>query len=235
MDTNLLSEKLMAFGLTRQEAVIYLELVQTTAATGYEIAKQTGISRSNVYNALAGLVDKGAAYVLDGPVTRYQAAEVSEFCHNKLKALQEAAQYLKAHVPKGRTDTEGYLTISGDDKIRDKAQYLLKTVKERAYVSMSMEHIRLFLPELSELLAEGKKLVLLTNGTPDLPGAIFYPTEDKGDQIGIITDSAYVLSGELGKGAHSSCLYTGQPNFVQVFKDSMRNEIKLIELTKGEK
>ena len=57
MDTNQLIEKLMAFNLTRQEANIYLALHEAGAKTGYEIAKQTGISRSNAYNALAGLVD----------------------------------------------------------------------------------------------------------------------------------------------------------------------------------
>ena len=53
-------------------------------------------------------------------------------------------------------------------------------------------------------------------------------------QIGVITDSAYVLTGEYGRGGISTCLYSGQPNFVQVFKDSMHNEIKLIQLLKGE-
>ena len=33
--------------------------------TGYEATKLTGISRSNTYTALAGLVEKGAAYVLE--------------------------------------------------------------------------------------------------------------------------------------------------------------------------
>lgn len=47
-------------------------------------------------------------------------------------------------------------------------------------------------------------------------------------------DSKYVLTGELGKGKDSTCLYSGQMNFVQVFKDSMKNEIRLLELEKGQ-
>ena len=61
-------------------------------------------------------------------------------------------------------------------------------------------------------------------------GIKFYLTSDKKNQVAIITDSKYVLSGELGKGRESTCVYSGQANFVQVFKDSMKNEIRLLEL-----
>ena len=55
-------ERLMEFGLTRHEASLYILLTLEGSLNGYEAAKQSGISRSNAYNALAGLVDKGAAY-----------------------------------------------------------------------------------------------------------------------------------------------------------------------------
>ena len=48
-------ERLMHFNLTRQEATLYLLLIKAGRLTGYEAAKQTGISRSNTYTALAGL------------------------------------------------------------------------------------------------------------------------------------------------------------------------------------
>ena len=59
-------ENLMRFGLTRQESTLYVQLLAEGAMTGYEAAKATGISRSNAYTSLAGLVDKGAACTVDG-------------------------------------------------------------------------------------------------------------------------------------------------------------------------
>ena len=50
MDEMSYIEKLMVFGLTRQEASIYLCLYRNGTLTGYEAAKLTGISRSNVFN-----------------------------------------------------------------------------------------------------------------------------------------------------------------------------------------
>ena len=58
-------EMLTCFGLTRQEAKIYLLLLTEGALSGYEASKRAGISRSNAYGALAGLVDKGAACLLE--------------------------------------------------------------------------------------------------------------------------------------------------------------------------
>jgi len=64
MNEAALIEKLAAFGLTRQEASIYLCLTANRELSGYEVSKLTGFSRSNVYNALASLVEKGSAYLL---------------------------------------------------------------------------------------------------------------------------------------------------------------------------
>ena len=60
MEQNQYVEYLLHFGLTRQEALIYVELLVKGKQTGYEIAKETGISRSNVYSVLAALAEKGA-------------------------------------------------------------------------------------------------------------------------------------------------------------------------------
>ena len=61
MEEAAIIEQLILFGLSRQEAAIYLCLLQNEELTGYEVAKLTGISRSNVYNGLASLVEHGAA------------------------------------------------------------------------------------------------------------------------------------------------------------------------------
>ena len=53
MEEAAIIEQLILFGLSRQEAAIYLCLLQNEELTGYEVAKLTGISRSNVYNGLA--------------------------------------------------------------------------------------------------------------------------------------------------------------------------------------
>jgi len=54
------------------------------------------------------------------------------------------------------------------------------------------------------------------------------------DQIRLIIDSEYILTGTVMGKSSDTCLYSGQKNFVRVFKDAMRNEIALIRLKQGE-
>ena len=71
MDESKAIEYLMHFGMSRQEATVYLRLIEAGKQTGYEIARDTGISRSNVYASLAALVEKGAAYLVEEDAKRY--------------------------------------------------------------------------------------------------------------------------------------------------------------------
>ena len=83
MEQTSFTERLMEFGLTRQEASIYQCLLTEGKVTGYEVAKQTGISRSNAYNSLASMTEKGAAYLVEEASTRkYVPVPLNEFCKN---------------------------------------------------------------------------------------------------------------------------------------------------------
>ena len=233
----ILAERLVQFGLTRQEANIYLCLLQNKDLSGYEVSKITGISRSNVYGALASLVEKGAAYLLAGETNKYIAVMIEEFCENRIRRLKELKQELSAQIPQIRDSSEGYITISSHRHITDKIYNMLEHVEYRVYLSMPTVYLEQFRRHLEQLSADGKKVVLLVSELPptEIKGSIVYQTERKCDsKLTLIVDSSFVLTGEMTGSVTDSCLYCGQKNFVDVFKDSLRNEIKLIQLTKGD-
>ena len=233
MEQNQYVEYLLHFGLTRQEALIYVELLVKGKQTGYEIAKETGISRSNVYSVLAALAEKGAAYVIEESAKRYIPVKVEEFCGNCIHRMQEEQEWMERNLPQKKAETEGYITIEGEQNILDKAKNLIAQAGERVYLSCTAGYLDAFRQTLEELVKKKRKVVILTDAPYELKDAIFYQTEDKGQQIGLIVDSKSVLSGEYGKGSLNTCLYSGQKNFVTVFKNAMANEIKLIQLQKG--
>lgn len=240
MDNNVsgvLAEKLVQFGLTRQEAVIYLCLLGNKELSGYEVSKLTGISRSNVYGALAGLVEEGAAYLLEGETNKYTAVPAADFCENRIRRLEGLKRELVAQIPQIGDNSAGYITISSYRHIVDKIYNMLSHVEYRVYLSLPAEYLGQFRPSLERLTAEGKKVVLLISELPPdaIQGCVIYLTGKKDRQLRLIVDSSYVLTGELTGSVSDSCLYCGQKNFVNVFKDSLRNEIKLIELTKEDK
>lgn len=234
MQQSELIQKIMNFGLTRQEALIYQYLVISGESTGYEVAKEVGISRSNAYNSLASMVDKGAAYLQNGTTSKYMAVNVSEFCGNKIRSLQNDQKDLEENL-KVKEETEGYVTIFGCHNIRDKIANMLETVEQRVYISISEEKLHLFKATLKKLINEKKKVVIITDISPDMENCSIYLSNSlMENQIRLIVDSKYVLTGDFGENKDDTCLYSGQKNFVNLFKDAMRNEIELIKLRSGE-
>ncbi len=235
MEDNGALEKLGLFGLTRQEANIYLCLFRQGEQNGYEVAKHTGISRSNVYSALSALTDKGAAYLIEGSSSKYMAVPIEVFCENKIQSLTREKEYLKKHIPSVKKKEIGYLTITGCRNIWDQMLEMIRTADKRVYFSAALGVIEKLRKELSEAVAKGIKVVLITDGKVDgLEGSIWYVGGARENSIRLIVDSEYALTGEITGSKEDTCLYTGQKNFITVFKDTLRNEMKLIQLEGGE-
>lgn len=229
---------LTEFGLTRQEAAAYLSLLSDGDLNGYEVSKALGISRSNAYTALAGLVNKGAAWLIEGSVTRYTAVPAAEFCDNRLRALGQSRDQLLTALPRRRSVTGRYITIKGDTRILDRLHHMLTGVRERVYLALHGEVLIRFLDELSGLLKRSHKVVIITDDRTfhsalfreKLAGARMHAGAVRSDQIRVIVDSHHVMTGELSGGPKASCLYSDQKHLVDLFKTAMRNELRLIEL-----
>ena len=220
------------FGLTRQEGLIYSALLNHGEMTGYEVAKDTGISRSNVYAALTALVEKGAAYLIQGEATKYRPVEIKNFTKNRITELQKNAAWLEKHAPKKVIAADGYITITGAKNIKNKIREMLDKTELRLYMMAPAGVLAEFEDELAGLVKAGKKVVLLTKGFK-LSGAKIYEAKPEEGQLRFIADSAYVLTGELTGDEHDTCLYSGQKNLVEVMKEALKDKITL--LSEGDK
>lgn len=231
MENTSFIECLIEFGLTRQEANIYQCLLGEGKTTGYEVAKQTGISRSNAYNSLASMTEKGAAWLVEeGTTKKYVPVPLEEFCKNRIHMLEESRRWLIQHQPSEKEIVEGYITIEGTRHIIDKMRNLLAKVEKRVFISCTRNYLLLFVRELEELGRARKKVVVITDNPVNLSNVRVYMCEDRKLQIGLIADSRYVLTGEYGDGSMNTCLYSGQKNFVELYKRALSNEIKLLAL-----
>lgn len=227
MSQSLLVENLISFNLTRQEALIYVALLTYGEMTGYEVAKQTGIARSNVYSALQSLLDKGALCLIEGETTKYEPVAVKDFLSNTILDLQKKALLIEENAPKKIVQSEGYITILGAKNIENKIRLMLKETQERIYVMANCDILKKFSDELSMLCNSGKKVVILSDDF-DLENAIYHKTQTEKNQIRLITDSRFVLTGILSGNVHDTCLYSGQQNLVDVMKEALKNKIELL-------
>lgn len=222
-------DDLTEFGLTRQEATVYNELLKQGALTGYEVNKLTGISKSNVYAALSGLVSKGAAVLEEGEAKRYLPNPVSEFTGDCIRNLSAVAGRLEKEQPRKVDNEEGYLTIVSERHIKDRMYHMLSECELRVYVLAGSTLLEEFREELTTLVKQGKKVVILTDKGFELKGAVIYHTEVSEGQIRLITDSSYVLTGELTGSDEDTCLYSGKSNLVEIMKEALKNKILLLE------
>ena len=227
-----ITEELLHFGLTMQEANLYLTLLTHGESTGYEAAKLTGISRSNTYTALAGLVEKGAAYIMEENVVRYIAVPFEEFSGNMIRRLQSRQQSLLSRLPRRKTEMQGYITIRGTRQIMDKLIHMIQETKQRLYISVPGTILSQIQPYLLQQLEEEKRVVILSDAPCTLTGATSYVIHKGDDQIRLIVDSVKVLTGRISDGEDSTCLFSLNRNLVDVFKEMLKNEITLIQLGK---
>lgn len=227
-----LIENLMSFGLSRQEAQIYIELIKLGESTGYEISKVTGISRSNVYSSLSELVNKGACVLSEGETSKYDAVNPEEFLSNTIRTLSDKKEEVLRNIPAKNDKAEGYITIKGFENIKNKIRVMLSKTEKRLYFMASKNIAEMFLVELRSLALDKKKIVILSDGLK-LPGAKIYETECDEGQVRLITDSSYVLTGAFNGTLEDTCLYSGKKNLVDVMKEALKNKIVLLEQKGG--
>ena len=68
-------DKLMGFGFTKTEAIVYVTLLKFGKMNGYKMAKELNISRSNVYQTLESLYKKGYVFMTPGDSKEYEAKD----------------------------------------------------------------------------------------------------------------------------------------------------------------
>lgn len=227
------TDMLASFGLTHQEAKLYIALHGHGVSTGYEAARLAGISRSNAYAALSSLVDKGAANSVEGKPFRYRAVPVAEFSANRIRRLSEYRDVLERELVLVDEEECPYLTLRGGVNIADKIKTVIESTRERIYLAMPVHVLRDFVPMLSDLAGRGRKVVVVTDGAPDIPGATIHHSRHLPSSIRVIGDSAMTLTGELDGSNDCTCLYSVKKTLVNLIRDSIRNEIRLIELARN--
>ncbi len=91
---------LTPFGFTPTESLVYEVLLRTGPGTGYGIARAAGLARANVYSALEGLVQKGAARSDGARPKRYapegSAAVLARIATAQGEALDRLSDELEA-------------------------------------------------------------------------------------------------------------------------------------------
>ena len=84
---------LESLGLSKNESSVYLSLIELGSSTATEIAKHCKVHRTNIYDALKGLIKKGVAAHITKNGTKYYEAADPENLYSILKEKEFALRF----------------------------------------------------------------------------------------------------------------------------------------------
>jgi len=236
--------KLQVIGLTDYESRSLIALLESNPSTAYEVAKQAGLPRANVYAALEGLVAKNAIQPISQNPARYVPVEPSVFLGRIAESTSEICRELIDGLAnlKQRETLEYVWSIPDRDATHAKIAELINTADRHIWIKADIEHIRMHLAELGAATKRGVAIAkilfgseadrqLLTLG----PSVRVYLHEGSGVPVGqsehllsITTDFTHALTASLREGGYG--VYTQNRPVVVLVESLIRHEIYMAEI-----
>lgn len=158
------------FNFSKTEALVYMDLLANGHLTGYQIAKNIGLSRSSVYNALNALYKRGVVFLLPGENNLFRALEPNVLVPRLKREYDEAAKALEAglsHLEIPKQDGR-YLNIEGRENILTKAAELIQSAKQDIFMNTDFDP-DLLGPMLEMAVHSGVRCILFTFNAITMP------------------------------------------------------------------
>lgn len=238
------NDDLRKLGFTEYEMRAYIALLQDSPSTAYQVSKESGLPRANVYPALEGLTKKGAAQ----PVTETPARYVPvppEMLFNRL-AQDADAQCRRVASKLSRLrqqNAEEYVwSLKGDEAIRDKIESMIQGSRSHIWIKAHIRKLEVHRDALLRAAERGVQVVLILFGEPEAlrefplnPPSRVYMHEGSGLEVGLANtlitvardfeEALTVNTAEGGFGAH-----TRNVPVVNMAESLIRQEIYLAEI-----
>ncbi|MBI4394216.1 MAG: hypothetical protein HY556_10570 [Euryarchaeota archaeon] len=141
LSTTSIIAKLVMFGLDQREAKAFHELSRMGVCTGSELARASGLSRTEIYPVLASLENRGlVTRTLERP-TRFQPIAIEAALERlvdtkkaEFKALEAASETLHQHWPRQATlaapTNERFAVFRGPKQIHGILERMLDSARE---------------------------------------------------------------------------------------------------------
>ena len=158
---------LVAVGFTEYEAKIYLELLRDNPATGYQLAKQAGIPRSMVYEALGRLRNRGAVMeTLEERATLYRPLPPDVLLDNHAQQQRQLLEGLGEglRLLYQAPDEERLWTINGQQPVAAYTRQMIRAAKESLMLVLPDSDLNALRDELIHAHAQGVALSTLLTG-----------------------------------------------------------------------
>ncbi len=162
-------ELLRTAGMTSYEAKVYLALLAAgEPLNGYEVAKASGVPRSTVYETLAKVVGRGAAFeVADrSSGTSYMALPAETLIGRLRRELSGTIEGLAEALPQIGTEPEAFVGqhLHGRDEVMQRAEDIIDGSKSELFLSLWPDEVETLRCALLAAEARGIDISLVCFG-----------------------------------------------------------------------
>ncbi len=214
-------EQLQQLGFTEYEARAYVALLRQSPQNGYELARNSGLPRANVYSVLEKLEERGAVVRLEETNSvRYAPVSPEELIQRLENKLQGSLK--EAHVSLNEvaqaTAYEAIFSVRGYLPMLDHARSLIDSAAKSVLVALEPPESQALKGSVEAAILRGVKVVTLCleaclEECGNCRGSLFrYHVEELEDSrwLVLLADGQEMLAAEIAPGDQTLAVRTRQ-------------------------
>jgi sugar-specific transcriptional regulator TrmB len=246
MVVNSVAERLSNLGFSSYEAKAYLALLSFQPATAYELARESRVPTSKIYEVLERLVQRGVAraYESDGK-KRYVPQPADDFVESTRENLGRNLDLLKTELRTiGSPSDVSYIwNLSDYPSLIDKATRMIREATNRVLVSAWPSEAEVLAPLLVRADQRGVKTALVLFGHEKVaaPQVFLHPIENTiyeehgGRGLVVVSDGQQALVGtvQAEEGGHPGTVegaWSLNRGWVTLAEDYVKHDVYIMKI-----
>lgn len=155
-------EMMQDIGFSVNEAKVYVALTIKNPMTGYEIAKNSEITRTMVYDILKRLVNKGAVNEIESNTKLYSPVPYKELFEKYKDEYTNKIRRLETEMDKieSKSESDNYLiNINGYEDMTKEIRDMIQKAKSEIYLSIWEQEAMIFKEDLKAAYDRGVNII----------------------------------------------------------------------------
>jgi HTH-type transcriptional regulator, sugar sensing transcriptional regulator len=209
---------LTPFGFTGTESLVYRVLLRLGPATGYAVARAARLARANAYQALDGLVSRGAAARLPGRPARYRPTDPQVLLAQLAAAQGEALDRLSHALQDATRATEPETKlVTGARAVANVVLQLVARTERRVEGVLATELWRPTLPAWRRAAARAELELRIAGDVPAEAPELVTGTTAPDHPTVLLIDGAQALAA-VGAGETLAGVWSSHPAIVALVR-----------------
>lgn len=241
-----LIDMMQGIGFSQNEAKVYLALVVKNPQNGYEIAKNSDITRTMVYDILKRLIQKDAITEINANPKLYVPVSYKELLNryresysSRIYEIEESIETLK----KDSGETNFLYNITDYEDMLREVRSMIDQAKTDIYLSVWEQEAELFMENLGRANERGVNIITFSYGRlPYSFGTIYHYGVAKDilseiwtrRRFTLVTDRENLLLGEGNKTIEEITVITSNTMMIELAIDQMLLDIIQLSVLRAE-